>query len=276
MTIYEKIVFMTIWVVIHLFFSVGYIITNKIIKTGIIILDILAMWRMYDYFLVQSQKYEVLSLIYNSIFSNTFVLLLYVFIVSIIGFDLKKEKLKKCIKPLAVAGLAIGAVLCLYDTNIKQSSDDYLYDKPYLTIKQLVADTESYDSAHVSSNVNVMRNLIIKKAYIADELIFVSSERENLSIKRIATEYYELSSRHILPEMLMEELTADNAFIEWEKMDSDFFDEIRYRVLYGSRDKNVYITYRYNETVVKVEVFVEKDYDIENIINCLENMYGAA
>lgn len=288
MTIYEKIVFMTIWVVIHLFFSVGYIKTNKIIKTGILALDMIAMWRMYDYFISKNNK--VLYLADHSAFSNFLVLLLYILIVSIIGLILKKEKLEKCIKSLAVAGLAIGAALCLYDTNIEQSSLDYFYGKPYLTIKQLAADPESYDNAYAYSTENFRRNLIIKRAYITMEMLPYANQSENFGIKAIYTVYYELSSKYVLPEMLMEELTGryviseslmekltdGNAALKWEKIDSDFFDDIRYHVLYMNNEKDVYIIYRYKETVVKVEVFVEKDYDIENIINCLESMYGAA
>lgn len=269
---------MTIWVVIHLFFSVGYIKTNKITKTGILALDILAMWRMYDYLISNNNK--ALYLIYNSVFSNFLVLLLYILIVSIIGLILKKEKLEKCIRSLAVAGLAIGALLCLYDTNIEQSSHDYFYGKPYLTIKQLAANPESYDNAYAYSSENFRRNLIIKRAYITMEMLPYSDQRENLSINAIYTVYYELSSRYVLPEMLMEELTDDNAYIEWKKTDNDFFDDIRYRVLYLNNEKDIYIAYRYKETVVKVQVFVDrdydKDYDIENIINCLESMYDTA
>lgn len=169
--------------------------------------------------------------------------------------------------------LTICALLCLYDTNVKQSSDDYLYDKPYLTIKQLEPDNNSYDSAHVSSNVCRMRNLIVKQAYISEELMFVSSERKNLDIKCICTQYYEFHSRYVLPEKLIAELTNDNDLIKWKKIDDTLFDEIYYRELFLNDDKDIYITYRYNETVVQAQFFVESDYDIEKIINIIESIY---
>lgn len=269
MTIYEKIVFITIVILIHLFVKVGYIKINKILRTAILILDIFFMWIMYDH-LMYIEKHKVLYLVYNSMFLNVFVMLLYMLIVSVIGLTVKKDKFEKCIKPLTATGLTICVFLCLYDINVKQPSDDYLYDKPYPTIKQLEPDNKSYNSAHVSSNVFSMRNLMVKQAYISEEIMFVSSERKNLDIKCICTQYYEFHSKYVLPERLIAELTDSNDLIKWKKIDDTLFDEIYYREIFLNDDKDIYITYRYNETVVQVQFFVEKDYDIEKIINIIE------
>lgn len=270
MTLLNKFFWVFLFALLYLFNSFVFKKSNKTIKVIILIAEIISLLIL----LIFVKRLSIINIINNPIWVNLLVFISFL-IISNIAFSIVKSKnYSKIPYVLITIGFLTNTFICLYDVNSEKTEKTFLNDMPFLTLQQLEKNDIVWDDVYVYSKIKCRKNIFINKSIVANELMpyLTYEESQQHSIRAIYTEYYDLSSKHTIPKLLLSRLIEGNSICNKNIYESNYFDECYYYHINLNDDKVFYIFYRIDNIVVHLQVFTEKKFDIDRIITAIESL----
>lgn len=270
MTFLNKAFLIFIFMLLYFFSSFVLRRSKKIIKIIILSVEIISLLIL----LIFVKDLSIINIICNPIWVNLLLFISFLIISNIAICLVKNKFCSKIPNVLMIIGLLTNAFICFYDVNSEQTEKTLLNDMPFLTLQQLEKNDIIWDDVYVYTKIKCRKNIFINKSIVANELMphLTHEESQKHSIRAIYTEYYDLSSKHTIPKLLLSRLMEGNTICNKNIYESNYFDECYYYHINLDDDKVFYIFYRIDNIVVHSQVFTEEDFEIDKIITAIENL----